>query len=138
MTAAAAWLFSCRYFCVDVEACIVPTHERPLVKQSRPCADHAQGGTFSCTSLLEDRLNHFAKSISMHTRMHRSVEELSFAFVVLLNQPLARTEAANRFERLWNETNEAASASLGTERAISYIALLKDMDARWRRLRVLN
>jgi hypothetical protein len=83
-------------------------------------------------------LNHSAKSISVHASMHRSVEELSFAFVVLLNEPLARVEAANRFERLWNETNEAASASLGTEHAVSYIALLKDMDARWRRLRVLN
>ncbi len=83
-------------------------------------------------------MNHFAKSMSVHSQMHRSVEELSFAFVVLLNQPLARLEAANRFERLWNETNEAASASLGTERAVSYIALLKDMDMRWRRLRVLS
>lgn len=83
-------------------------------------------------------MNHFAKSMSLHSPMHRSVEELSFAFVVLLNQPLARLEAANRFERLWNETNEAASASLGTERAVSYIALLKDMDTRWRRLRVLS
>jgi hypothetical protein len=70
--------------------------------------------------------------------MHRTVEELSFAFLVLLNQPLARTEAANRFEQLWNETNEAASASLGTDHAVSYIALLKDMDKKWRRLRVLN
>jgi hypothetical protein len=76
--------------------------------------------------------------MSTGSQMHRTVEELSFAFVVLLNQPLARAEAANRFERLWNETNEAASASLGTDRAVSYIALLKDMDARWRRLRVLN
>ena len=83
-------------------------------------------------------MNHFAKSMSVHSQMHRSVEELSFAFVVLLNQPLARLEAANRFERLWNETNEAASASLGTERAVSYIALLKDMDMRLRRLRVLS
>jgi hypothetical protein len=83
-------------------------------------------------------LNHSVKSIYAHSPMHRTVEELSFAFVVLLNQPLARVEAANRFERLWNETNEAASASLGTERAISYIALLKDMDSRWRHLRVLN
>lgn len=83
-------------------------------------------------------MNHFAKSMSVHSQMHRSVEELSFAFIVLLNQPLARLEAANRFERLWNETNEAASASLGTERAVSYIALLKDMDTRWRRLRVLS
>ncbi len=87
---------------------------------------------------LEDRLNHFTELISVHSQMHRSVEELSFAFVVLLNQPLARVEAANRFERLWNETNEAASASLGTERAVSYIALLKDMDVRWRHLKVLN
>ena len=83
-------------------------------------------------------MNHFAKSMSVHSQMHRSVEELSFAFIVLLNQPHARLEAANRFERLWNETNEAASASLGTERAVSYIALLKDMDTRWRRLRVLS
>lgn len=90
------------------------------------------------TTNAEGRLNHFAKSMSVHAQMHRSVEELSFAFVVLLNQPLARLEAANRFERLWNETNEAASASLGTEHAVSYIALLKDMDTRWRRLRVLS
>ena len=83
-------------------------------------------------------MSHFAKSMSARSQMHRSVEELSFAFVVLLNEPLARVEAANRFERLWNETNEAASASLGTERAISYIALLKDMDVKWRHLRVLN
>jgi hypothetical protein len=98
----------------------------------------AWDGIFNRMLSLEDRLNHFAKSISMHSQMHRTVEELSFAFVVLLNQPLARVEAANRFERLWNETNEAASASLGTERAVSYIALLKDMDARWRHLKVLN
>jgi hypothetical protein len=70
--------------------------------------------------------------------MHRTMEELSFAFLLLLNHPLARTEAANRFEKLWNETNEVASASLGTERAISYIAVLKDMGRKWRRLRVLS
>ena len=95
-------------------------------------------GIFSNTLSPEDRLNHFATVVSARASMHRTVEELSFAFVVLLNEPLARVEAANRFERLWNETNEAASASLGTEHAVSYIALLKDMDARWRRLRVLN
>ncbi|WP_259295132.1 hypothetical protein [Paraburkholderia sp. DHOC27] len=83
-------------------------------------------------------MSHFAAVGSTRSPMHRTVEELSFAFLVLLNQPLARTEAANRFEQLWNETNEAASASLGTERAISYISLLKDMDKKWRRLRVLN
>ncbi len=69
---------------------------------------------------------------------HRSVEELSFAFAMLLNQPLARAEAASRFAQLWNETNEAASASLGTGRANGYIALLRDMDVRWRRLPALN
>lgn len=83
-------------------------------------------------------MNHFATGVSARSPMHRTVEELSFAFLVLLNQPLARTEAANRFEQLWNETNEAASASLGTDHAVSYIALLKDMDKKWRRLRVLN
>jgi hypothetical protein len=94
-----------------------------------------QHDTFIEKLSSEGRLNHSAKSISVHLPMHRTVEEL---FVVLLNEPLARVEAANRFERLWNETNEAASASLGTEHAVSYIALLKDMDTRWRRLRVLN
>ncbi|WP_437123855.1 hypothetical protein [Paraburkholderia phenazinium] len=103
-----------------------------------PMTDIAPRDTFRTKLSSEGRLNHSAKSISVHSPMHRTVEELSFAFVVLLNQPLARTEAANRFERLWNETNEAASASLGTEHAVSYIALLKDMDARWRCLRVLN
>ena len=70
--------------------------------------------------------------------MHRTANELSFAFFVLLNAPLGRVEAATRFERLWDETNEAASASLGTESATTYIELLKDMDARWRRLSALN
>jgi hypothetical protein len=93
---------------------------------------------FSTTLSLEGRLNHFATGVSARSPMHRTVEELSFAFLVLLNQPLARTEAANRFEQLWNETNEAASASLGTDRAVSYITLLKDMDKKWRCLRVLS
>jgi hypothetical protein len=95
-------------------------------------------GTLRTTLSLEGRLNHFATVASTRSPVHRTVEELSFAFLVLLNQPLARTEAANRFEQLWNETNEAASASLGTDYAVSYIALLKDMDKKWRRLRVLN
>ena len=95
-------------------------------------------GIFSTTLSPEGRLNHFATVVSTRSPMHRTVEELSFAFLVLLNQPLARTEAANRFEQLWNETNEAASASLGTDRAVSYITLLKDMDKKWRCLRVLS
>lgn len=69
---------------------------------------------------------------------YRSAEELSFAFSLLLFQPLARVDAAVLFEALWNETNDAATACLADAAAFSYIELLKDMDRRWRHVRTLH
>jgi hypothetical protein len=69
---------------------------------------------------------------------HRTAEELSFAFSLLLLQPLSRHEAAILFEELWNEANAAATACLPDGAAFSYIELLKEMDRRWRHVRTLH
>jgi hypothetical protein len=71
-------------------------------------------------------------------RPYRSAEELSFAFSLLLVQPLSRAEAAILFEELWNEANAAATACLADGAAFSYIELLKEMDRRWRHVRTLH
>ncbi|MEM5385554.1 MULTISPECIES: hypothetical protein [Paraburkholderia] len=70
--------------------------------------------------------------------LRRSAEELSFAFSVLLTQPLSRPEAAVRFETLWNEVNDAAQSCVDSDAAFSYIALLHRMDRRWRFLPSMN
>ncbi|MEJ0004236.1 MAG: hypothetical protein WDN30_13045 [Pararobbsia sp.] len=69
---------------------------------------------------------------------YRSAEELSFAFSVLLAQPISRAEAAVLFEALWNEANDAATACLTDASAFGYIALLKEMDKRWRHASTLH
>ena len=69
---------------------------------------------------------------------HRTVEELSFAFSVLLAQTLPRQEAALLFQELWDEINEAAVACDTERGAFSYVELLKDMDKRWRNALTLN
>lgn len=68
----------------------------------------------------------------------RSVEELSFAFSVLLVQPLERMEAARRFSTLWDEVNEAAQSCADSDATLPYIALLQKMDVHWRQLRSMN
>jgi hypothetical protein len=69
---------------------------------------------------------------------HRTAEELSFAFAVLLALERPRPQAALLFEELWDEANEAATACLAFESAFGYIAVLKDMDQRWRHTRALH
>lgn len=69
---------------------------------------------------------------------HRTAEELSFAFSVLLARPLSRQEAALLFQELWDEANEAAVACATERAALIYVELLKDMDKRWRHVRALH
>jgi hypothetical protein len=68
----------------------------------------------------------------------RSVEELSFAFSVLLALPLDRMEAARRFSTLWDEVNAAALTCADTDTTLTYIALLQKMDRHWRQHRSMN
>jgi hypothetical protein len=63
---------------------------------------------------------------------HRTAEEISFAFASLLALPLARPEAARRFQLLWDEANEGAYACFARAPMSDYVVLLKDMDKRWR------
>ena len=69
---------------------------------------------------------------------HRTAEELSFAFSVLLARPLPRPEAALLFQELWDEANEAAVACASERAALTYVELLKDMDKRWRLMPALH
>lgn len=69
---------------------------------------------------------------------HRTAEELSFAFSVLLTLELPHQEAAFAFQRLWDETNDAATACLPEASAFIYIELLRDMDRRWRSSKTLH
>lgn len=85
-----------------------------------------------------DRLKYRYLSRRSCHPLRRSAEELSFAFSVLLTQPLSRPEAAARFETLWNEVNDAAQSCADSDAAFSYIALLHSMDQRWRFLRSMN
>jgi hypothetical protein len=77
-------------------------------------------------------------SLSLRIARSRSAEELSFAFSVLLTQPLSRPEAAERFENLWDEVNQAAQSCADGDAAFHYVALLQKMDHSWRFLRSMN
>jgi len=63
---------------------------------------------------------------------HRTAEEISFAFTSLLALPLARQDAARQFQLLWDDANEGAHACFARASMFDYVALLKDMDKRWR------
>jgi hypothetical protein len=69
---------------------------------------------------------------------HRTAEELSFAFSVLLARALPRQQAALLFQELWDEANEAAVACATERAALTYVELLKDMDKRWRHMPALH
>ncbi|HTJ93115.1 MAG TPA: hypothetical protein VL424_08395 [Pararobbsia sp.] len=69
---------------------------------------------------------------------HRTAEELSFAFSVLLARSLPRQQAALLFQELWDEANEAAVACATERAALTYVELLRDMDKRWRNVRALH
>lgn len=69
---------------------------------------------------------------------YRTVEELSFAFSVLLARALPRQQAALLFQELWDEANEAAVACDTERAALTYVELLRDMDKRWRHMPALH
>jgi hypothetical protein len=57
----------------------------------------------------------------------RSIAEIQYDFVALLAGELPAEVAHREFEVLWDESNRALIATLGTAQGDHYLALLKDM-----------
>ena len=61
----------------------------------------------------------------------RSIAEIQYDFVALLAGELPVEVAQREFEVLWDESNRALIATLGTAQGDHYLALLKDMHAQF-------